>query len=202
MTTSQERIGARSRSRPTQRAGEGLRFARFMMVLSSLAPLFLLWAIRGIDLFPREYVAPACILMALGPTAFLLCRWRKAEKERDRQPLTIGIPEDHKGYVLTYLFAILLPFYRDAIDDYWELAAMIAALLIVVFLFWHLNFHYINLFFAVRGYKVIMVHPEATDGAYARRSSFAVITRRDNLMPGEQIVAYRLSNTVYVEVNP
>lgn len=199
MTTSQERIGARSRSRPTQRAGEGLRFVRFMMVLSSLAPLFVLWAIRGIDLFPREYVLIVCLGLASLPTALLFYRWHTAKKENDKEVLTVKTAENQQGHVLTYLFAILLPFYRDTIDSYVEFAAMLTALSIIVFLFYHLNYHYVNVLFAFLGYRVIAVHPDAAAGKYSRTTSFAVITRRHNLLPEDRIIAYRLSNTVYRE---
>ena len=168
------------------------------MVLSSIAPLFVLWAIRGIDLFPHLYVAIVAIACAIVPTAYLAFRYRTAQKEDDKYPLTIEGTEDHRGHVLTYLFAILLPFYRDTIDSYFDFAAILAALAIVVFLFWHLNYHYVNLLFAIKGYHVIMVYPEASRGSYGRTTRCAVITRRDSLLPGEQITAYRLSNAVYV----
>jgi hypothetical protein len=35
---------------------EGLKVARLMMVLSSISPLFLLWAIRGSKLLPDRYL--------------------------------------------------------------------------------------------------------------------------------------------------
>ena len=197
MMTSHSGTEVSPQSRP--RAREGLRIARFLMVLSSLAPLFILWAISGIKLFPHEYVAIGAGTLGVIPTLFLLYRFHTAKKEHDKQPLTIEATEDHRGYVLTYLFAILLPFYRDTIDTYFEFAAMLTALVIVVCLFLHLNYHYINLLFAFRGYRVVMVHPEPMGGRYARTTSFAIITRRNNLQPGEVISAYRLSNTVYVE---
>ena len=35
--------------------GEGLKLARLLMVLSSVSPLFVLWAIRGTTLVPDVY---------------------------------------------------------------------------------------------------------------------------------------------------
>ena len=38
--------------RPTTTHREGLKAARLLMVLSSISPLFILWAIRGNSLIP------------------------------------------------------------------------------------------------------------------------------------------------------
>ena len=200
MTASQQRVSTRSGLRRQTR--EGLIPERLAMVLSSLAPLFVLWAIRGIDLFPHLWVAVGAILAGVvAPTALLVYRCRTAKRENDQEALTVETAENQQGYVLTYLFAILLPFYRDTIDSYFEFAAMLTALSIIVFLFYHLNYHYINVLFTLRGYRVIAVHPDpdAVAGKYGRTTSFAVITRRHNLLPKDRIIAYRLSNTVYLE---
>ena len=45
---------------------EGLRVARLLMVLSSISPLFVLWAIRGSKLLTDYYLLPFCALMVLG----------------------------------------------------------------------------------------------------------------------------------------
>lgn len=197
MTASQQRVSTRSGLRRQTR--EGLIPERLAMVLSSLAPLFILWAIRGIDLFPHLWVAIGATLAGVVPTALLVYRCRTAKRENDKETLTVETAENQQGYVLTYLFAILLPFYRDTIDSPVEFAAMLTALSIIVFLFYHLNYHYINVLFALRGYRVIAVHPDAAAGKYGRTTSFAVITRRHNLLPKDRIIAYRLSNTVYLE---
>ena len=49
-------------------AGEGLRLARLFMVLSSVSPLFVLWAIRGNSLVPDRFLIPACAVMVVVPT--------------------------------------------------------------------------------------------------------------------------------------
>jgi hypothetical protein len=50
---------------------EGLRFARFMMVLSSLSPLFILWAVRGIPAVGDTWLWSACTLLVMLPNAVL-----------------------------------------------------------------------------------------------------------------------------------
>ena len=178
---------------------EGLKIARILMVLSSLSPLFILWAIRGNSLIPDVYFVGVCILMVIVPTFFLWCRIRTARKDKDQRKLTAGTSENHRSHVLVYLFATLLPFYREELASYRDLASMIGALAFIIFLFWHLNLHYMNLFFAFRHYQVFTVYPHQDGNPHTGRESFVLITWRRSLSPGEHIVAYRLSNTVYLE---
>ena len=169
------------------------------MVLSSLSPLFVLWAIRGNTLFPNFYFAGACMLLATLPTGFLLLRIRIARQNNELRELLVGSTEDHKSHVLVYLFATLLPFYRDELATFRDLASMLVALAFIVFLFWRLNLHYINVLFALRRYQVFTVSPPPDDNRYTDRAKFAVITRRTTLTPGERLRAYRISDTVYLE---
>ena len=183
---------------PTTR-GEGLGFARLLMVLSSLAPLFLLMAIRGNSVIPEWQFTTGCSGLAVLPSVFLWWRVRTARNAEDTRALTIGATEDHRSHVLVYLFATLLPFYREEIGSYRDLLAMCVALGLIVFLFWRLNLHYMNLFFAAVGYRVFTVAAHEDGNRYGGRESFVLITKRKQLRSGETVVAYRLSNTVYLE---
>ena len=178
---------------------EGLKLARFIMVLSSISPLFILWSIRGTNLIPDMYFVTGCLVMAILPTGFLLLREVIARRQNDTRSLVVGKTEDHRGHVLVYLFAILLPFYRQNVDAWRDFFALLAALVFIVFLFWHLNYHYMNIVFALRGYRVLNVLSPAGDSEHPSMVSFALITRRSTVQPNERIVAYRLSNTVYLE---
>ena len=180
---------------------EGLKLARFIMVLSSMSPLFLLWSIRGTNLISDVYFIPGCLAMAAFPTGFLLLRELIARRQKDTRSLVIGKTEDHRSHVLVYLFAILLPFYRQNVDAWRDFLALLAALIFIVFLFWHLNCHYMNIVFALRGYRVLNVLSPDGESEYPNMVSFALITRRSTFQPDERIVAYRLSNTVYLEKN-
>ena len=169
------------------------------MVLSSLSPLFVLWAIRGNSLFPNAYFAGACILLATLPTAFLLLRIHVARKNKELRELFVGGTEDHRSHVLVYLFATLLPFYREDLATLRDLAAMLVALAFIVFLFWQLNLHYINVLFALRRYQVFTVWPPVDGNRYTDHDKLVLITRRKALTPGERLRAYRISDTVYLE---
>ena len=184
---------------PSQENREGLSLLRVTLVISSISPLFVLWAVKGVDLIPDVYFVSVCLFLAIFPTIVLLVRERIATKQRDAHPLQVGSVEDHRGHVLVYLFAILLPFYRQVVDSWRELSALILALVFIVFLFWHLNFHYMNILFAIRRYHVFTVYPPQQDNQHASSGSYVLITRRRSLRAGKSIVAFRLSNTVYLE---
>ena len=180
---------------------EGLKVARLLMVLSSISPLFILWAVRGNSLIPDLWFIGFCALMVFVPNAFLWLRIRTARKQADKRELTVGTADDHRDHILVYLFAMLLPFYSEDIGTWRDLGATLAALAFIVFLFWHLNLHYMNLMFAIRGLRIFTVYPPADGNPLTGRARQAVITHRVNLVSGDRIVAYRLSDTVYLEAD-
>jgi hypothetical protein len=95
---------------------------------------------------------------------------------------------------------MLLPLYLIDMGSWRDLAAILAALSFVIFLFWHLNLHYMNLLFAVFGYRVYTICPPMNTSSISSRASYALITRRTTVAPGDRLIAYRLSDTVYFEV--
>jgi hypothetical protein len=180
---------------------EGLKVARVLMVLSSVSPLFILWAIRGTSLIPDQYFITGCVLMVVVPNAFLWLRIRTAQKQRDKRTITVGTADDHRDHILVYLFAMLLPFYSEDIGTWRDFAATCGALTFIVFLFWHLNLHYMNLVFALGGLRVFTVYPPADGNPLAAKTRQALITRRVSLSSGDKVSAYRLSDTVYMEAD-
>lgn len=181
--------------------GEGLKAARLLMVLSSISPLFILWAIRGNSLIPDRYFMGGCALMVILPNLFLWLRIRIARKQNDKRTITVGTADDHRDHILVYLFAMLLPFYSADIGTWRDFVATLAALVFIVFLFWHLNLHYMNIVFALRGLRVFTVYPPADGNLMTAKTRHALITRRVSLATGEQVAAYRLSDTVYLEAD-
>ena len=171
------------------------------MVLSSISPLFILWAIRGNSLLPDKYFVGFCVFMVIAPNVFLWLRVRTARNQNDKRAITVGIADDHRDHILGYLFAMLLPFYSEDISSWRDFGATLAALAFIVFLFWHLNLHYMNLLFALRGLRVFTVYPPADGNPLTGKKRQAVITCRVSLAPGDVIVAYRLSDTVYLEAD-
>jgi hypothetical protein len=180
---------------------EGLKVARLLMVLSSVSPLFVLWAIRGTALVPDTYFLTFCAVMVIAPNAFLWLRIATAKKNHETRELVVGSAEDHREHLLVYLFAMLLPFYADTLATYRSLAATLAALGFVVFLFWHLNLHYMNILFALFGYRVFTLYPGADADQHSGRLNYVLITPRVAVASGDRITAYRISDTVYFETH-
>jgi hypothetical protein len=138
--------------------------------------------------------------MVIVPNVFLWLRIRVAKKLQDKRDLVIGSAENHRDHLLVYLFAMLMPLYPIDTGTWRDLAALLSALAFIVFLFWHLNLHYMNLIFAIRGYRVFTVSPPRDANTLSGKDSQVLITPRVTLLSGERIIAYRLSDTVYFEV--
>lgn len=181
---------------------EGLRLARLVMVMSSFSPLFALWAIRGTVLFPDRFFVSGCVFLAVSPICFYLYRVHVAKAENDRRELVIGEPRDERSHLLGYIFAILLPLYQDNLDTIRGLTAVVVALGLVICLFWRLNLHYMNVVFLLFDYRIYSVSAPNDDNPYSGKEGFVLITRRTRLDSEERLKAYRISNSVYLEVKP
>lgn len=134
------------------------------------------------------------------PNAFLWLRIKTAKKLKETREIQVGYAEDHREHLLVYLFTMLLPLYAADLGTWRDLGAAFAALGFIVFLFWHLNLHYINLVFAIAGYRVFTIYPPADDNPLTGKTSFVVITPRVSVSTGTRLMAYRLSDTVLLEV--
>lgn len=178
---------------------EGLKLFRLLMVLASLTPLFVLWAVRGNNLIPEPWFILGCILFAAIPNILIVTRVIITVKRRDQRRLTIGAHEDHRGHIAGYILSMLLPFYRQDFDTCRELAAIFTAIAFIVFLFWHLNLHYMNFLFALFDYRIFTVQPAIDDNPYSGTTNYVLLTKRRNLATGSSIAALRLTNTVYLE---
>lgn len=177
---------------------EALQFLRLIMVLSSMAPLFVLWAVRGSGPVPDKYFVPSCLFFAVVPTFILWWRLKTARRINDCQTKIIVHADDHRDHILVYLFAMLLPFYTVNLANGREFSATVLALIFILFLFWHLNMHYMNILFALWGYRVFTITPDAKNGI-GSRAPFVILTKRVALVEGEELEAYRLSDTVFIE---
>ena len=105
---------------------------------------------------------------------------------------------DRSYYILVYLFGVLLPFYWQDAEMWRELVANMVAVGIIIFLFWRFNLHAINLYFAIRGYRVYNVEPIVKNNLSIEKWSWTLITRRAD-PPIDSVDAYQISDTVYLE---
>jgi hypothetical protein len=167
------------------------------MVVSSLAPLFLLWAIRGAPPISDCYWTTTCLVFAIVPNLALLLR-RAAQRSNDHRIIVVASARDQSDHLLVYLFAMLLPLYSVNLGNERELLAVAAAFVFIVFLFWHMNLHYTNIVFAALGYRVYTIEMAGRHGAPG--NSVILLSKRTAPPPTEaSIDGLRISDTVFVE---
>lgn len=187
----------------TAKIQQGLGGVRFVLVWSSLSPVFLLWAIRGVESVPDKIWVPACILMFLLPTILLVMFFRRAKRHQNDKTITVHSAKDQREHLLTYLFAMLIPLFDANLGGYRDLTAIFVALLFVLFLFWHMRLHYMNLFFAMCGYRIFTVEAvsgtETSEGASLNLVTYAVLSKRHNLVPGKPLTGWRIGGNVIVD---
>ena len=168
------------------------------MVVSSLAPLFLLWAIRGAPPISDCYWVTGCLALAVVPNLALLLRWRTARFRNDHRVIVVASARDQSDHLLVYLFAMLLPLYSVNLGNNRELYAVAAAFAFIVFLFWHMNLHYMNIVFAALGYRVYTAQMTGRGGAAG--DMVILLSKRTSPPPaGISIDGLRISDTVFVE---
>jgi hypothetical protein len=170
-----------------------------MLVLGSTSPLFILWALRGNSLIPDYYFIPFCATMVILPNAFLEIRIWTVKKLQEKRELVVGKAEDHRDHLLVYLFSMLLPFYAASICTWRGFITELVALGFIIFLFWHLNLHYLNILFAIRGYRIFTIYPPTDNNPFSGRDSQVLMTRRITVAPGDRLIVFRISDTVYFE---
>jgi hypothetical protein len=171
------------------------------MVLSSISPLFVLWAVRGTPLIPNSWFVAACTSMVVIPNAFLFLRRAMARAHRDKRELVVGRAEDHRDHLLVYLFAMLLPFYGTNLNSWREFSATLVAVCFIVFLFWNLNLHYMNVVFAILGYRIFTVYLPEDGNPLNSGQNYVLITKRPALIVNQRLYPYRLSDTVLWETD-
>jgi len=179
---------------------EGLELTRFILVWSSLSPVFALWAIRGVDVIKDKYWIPICVALFLLPTLILWWILRRARKTENTKTIHISSAKDQREHLLTYLFAMLIPLFDANTDGMRDLSAVSLTFIFVMFLFWHMRLHYMNLFFAIWGYRIFTVEAKiGTTGKDRTRDRFvtyAVISRRHFIPDDDALTGYRLGGRV------
>lgn len=179
---------------------EGLRIARLLMVLSSFSPVFILWAMRGTSAVADEVLISVCVVLVVVPNAVLWLRIVIARRRDDTSSIVPSKISDQKEHIIVYLFAMLIPLYDANIGSLRDFTAVCVALAFVVFVFWKLNLHYVNMVFALFRYNVFTVTVIRSSGLeHVHEATAVVLSRKDTLMADRPINAYRISDSVFLE---
>lgn len=187
------------------RYSPGSSFYRILLVLSSISPLFILWAIRGTagsdgkELIPGAIFWMSCIAACLIPNIVLAVRFWYFRQSEFHRTIKVERADDRRQDLIAYLFAMLLPFYTVDLSSWRNFAATLAALVIVIVLFVSLNMSYMNFFFAVLGYHCFHVTSPEEPGSPSSLLSFMLITKRDQLKCGDTVTGYDIDPTLLIE---
>lgn len=175
---------------------------RFLLIWSSLSPVFLLWGLRGTTTVPDKIFVPVCLGLFAVPSFVLWLLWRRNVSTDNVRTVEVRTTQDPKDHLLTYLFAMLLPLWQGGLGTPRDLYATLFALVLVLFVFWHMGLHYMNVLFALRGYRVYTVQAgDAGEGDDNHRLlTYAVISKRSHIPAGgAPLTGYRLGGNVLVD---
>jgi hypothetical protein len=167
-----------------------MNLIKFILVLACMAPLFILMAIRGIGVVPWEWYFPAFLALAIVPNLYLLLRMWQARRLNDRKRITVDFATDNREQLITYIFAMLLPLFQSSVSTESDLYAALAATLIVVFIFGHMELYYMNFVLAFMGFRIISVNA----GAGQFGVSHVLITKRTNFSGQLQLTPLRITD--------
>lgn len=168
------------------------------MVLSGMSPVFVLWAIRGTTLIPDIFFYTICFAFAVLPNLGLIGIATHARARARERTVTVGIVNDRREEVITYLFAMLLPFYTADLNSWPNLWATVTAFILVVFLFWLLNLHHLNLLVVAFGYHCYeIISPESSSPA-SRMQSFTLLSKEPAFRRNANVGVYVITNSVFL----
>lgn len=179
---------------------EDFKFMRLLMVIGSFSPLFILIAIRGSKVVNNYILIIICLILIILPNIVLCWRINIAKNNKDNKeirPIKVTYKEET---IIIYLFAMLIPLFEANINSIRGLIAVIVAIIFLIFVFWKLNLHYINIFFALLGYGVFIAEierflgPNKTD-----KVKIVVLSKKELLAGGEPMQTYRISDMVYIK---
>ena len=165
------------------------------MVIGGFSPLFIILTIRGSSLIPDFITVPLCFLIVFIPNAIIFWRISIIKKQKDRSKLTISEIKEQNDSIIIYLFAMLLPLFEASLSSYRDILAIIIAIIFLIFVFWYLDLHYINLFFLIFGYNVFIVTKKYDD---ISEEKVTFLSKKNILQKGE-ISASRISNFVFID---
>ena len=179
---------------------EGFVGLRLALVLWSLSPVFVVWAIRGDDLLPGTLRISVAAATCVIPAIWLCYRLHQAKQtglSGSVDELIVRRLTDRREHLLSYLFPILLSLWAASFDTWREFAAFVTVLFLSGIAFWHLQLTYVNCWFALVGLRAVEVSRET--GTMPSIRPVILLTRNHDLAEGATIKAVKITPTLYFE---
>ncbi len=173
---------------------------RLALVVWSLSPVFLVWAIRGSSMISQLWLWAGASLATIGPALIYLGSISLAKKSGtggNLEQLTVKRLTDRREHLLSYLFPLLLSVWSLDFKTHRELIAFFVVIGFTGIAFWHLQLIYVNIWFAIAGYRSVQVE-RASDQAHTLRP-IILLTRNGRLCENTQINALRITNNLYLD---
>lgn len=174
----------------------GLKFLRFSLLISSISPVFILLAIKGISL-PNDMwnnvFRISLFLIAILSFVPLAIRYNEARKE---SPIDKNVSSNIKPCTeeySTYIISIALPLCQNDISNTNDLIYCIAMLSIVIFIFYIFNLYYLNIFFYMFNYRLYKIINE--------NETFVLISNKKiKKLENTSVKTIKLTNSTFLDV--
>lgn len=168
-----------------------------MLVIASLSPVFIVWAVLGNPKIPDNYFIPACSLFVTVPHLIILYRIKAAKRQNNFVTKKVYNSKDSKEQLLTYFLPLVLPLMAVSFQSWRAFSATIVVFIIMAFASWHLEIYYLNIFFAIFGYRIYQINSDGT-----QPSTQVLITKRSYIPDDETIHALHLGANIFYENKP
>lgn len=165
----------------------------------ALSPVFFIWAIRGSAVVNQFWLCGLAATTIVLPALFFVWRLRQVKSSStggDIEELTVRRLTDRREHLLSYLFPLVMSSWEFDFKSPRELIACLFVMLFTGIAFWHLQLTYVNLWFAIAGYRSIQVERNSTKNHPLR--PIILLTRDNRLLEGGKVEAYRLTNCLYL----
>jgi len=164
-------------------------FTRFVLFLSSYAPLMLIFAIR--DPLKFRFSRSVFLVLALSSLALLWLFVRTGQRLA-AYSIAVQSAQVRDAEAMSYIVTYFLPFLGISGDNWPDAASLLLVYAVVAIIYVNSNLIYINPMLNLAGYRLFEVV-----GPNGKVS--ALITRRDYILPGAELNVVSLGNYVLLE---
>ncbi len=177
---------------------KGLKFLRFLLLLSSISPVFILLAIKGSNFsdenMNKYFIVALFCLICVSIIPMVVCYIKlKNEKEKTILKSIQNKIELCSGEYSAYIISIALPLCQNDLTNVHQLCFLIAMFIFIVFLFYVFNLYYLNIFFYLFNYKLYKIKNE--------RETFILISKKSSKdIENKSIQTKKITNSLFMEI--